>query len=169
MSTAADNFSTARNTGVATTPLRFAHRIRDGCAQTVARPIDIILAVFDRIADGGDLHLGHREQRNHFAQALRAAADIGERNFFAGCDFSGTAENVPRISWLPPTCAYRLVAEDRDLYWWHPLVSGDPDTVHAAGISTRDRTVSEEVVAVADFEDHAVSWPAELPRRARAR
>src|SRR2546430_4273909 len=50
------------------TTLFRSHRIRDGCAQTVARPIDIILAVFDRIADGGDLHLGHREQRNHFAQ-----------------------------------------------------------------------------------------------------
>ena len=51
-----------------------------------------------------------------------------------------TPENVPALSWLPPTCAYKLVAEGRDLYWWHPLVSGDPDTVHYAGISVRGRT-----------------------------
>jgi uncharacterized cysteine cluster protein YcgN (CxxCxxCC family) len=80
-----------------------------------------------------------------------------------------TADNVARLKWLPSTCAYRLVDEGRDLYWWHHLVSGDPETVHAAGISTRERTVSEEAVTIADFEDHVVSWPAELPRRARRR
>src|SRR5688500_10417759 len=53
-----------------------------------------------------------------------------------------TPESVRTLSWLPPTCGYRLVEEGRDLYWWHPLVSGDPATVHQAGISVRGRTVS---------------------------
>ena len=64
---------------------------------------------------------------------------------------------------MPPTCAYRLVAEGRDLYWWHPLVSGDPETVHAAGISVRGRAVSEGSVPEADVEDRIVAWPAERP------
>ncbi len=70
-----------------------------------------------------------------------------------------TLDEVETISWLPPTCAYRLISEGEDLYWWHYLVSGDRETVHQAGVSVRGRTVSEEVVPVEDFEDYIVDWP----------
>jgi hypothetical protein len=59
---------------------------------------------------------------------------------------------------MPSTCAYRLISEGKDLAWWHPLVSGDPDTVHAAGISVRNRAVPEE--RGDDPEDRIVVWPA---------
>jgi uncharacterized cysteine cluster protein YcgN (CxxCxxCC family) len=75
-------------------------------------------------------------------------------------------ENVADLKWLPPTCAYRLVAHGRDLYWWHPLLSGDRDTVHAAGISVRGRVAaSEEDVGVEQYEERIVSWPSRLPPR----
>lgn len=66
---------------------------------------------------------------------------------------------MDEIPWLPPTCGYRLVRDGHDLYWWHPLISGDPETVHQAGISARGRTISEEEVDVEDFEDYLIDWP----------
>src|SRR5487761_2177224 len=70
-----------------------------------------------------------------------------------------TPENVVSTSWIPTTCAYRRIAEGRGLAWWHPLISGDPETVVAVGVSVRGRTVSETDVGPDEWESHAVDWP----------
>ncbi|WIV50101.1 YcgN family cysteine cluster protein [Marivivens sp. LCG002] len=66
------------------------------------------------------------------------------------------AENM---YWLPQTCAYRLVTEGRDLYHWHPLISGDPMSVHEAGVSMRGLTVPEFEVDDDDWENHIIEEP----------
>jgi hypothetical protein len=62
------------------------------------------------------------------------------------------------VSWLPKTCAYRRLAEGRPLAWWHPLVSGDPETVQRAGISVAGRVLSETDVAPDGLEEHVIRW-----------
>ncbi|RYH03807.1 YcgN family cysteine cluster protein [Salipiger sp. IMCC34102] len=61
--------------------------------------------------------------------------------------------------WLPQTCAYRLLAKGEALYDWHPLISGDAEGPHAAGVTLRGQTVSEYEVADDDWEDHIIEEP----------
>ncbi len=79
-----------------------------------------------------------------------------------------TSRNVRRLSWLPPTCAYRIVANGGDLPWWHHLKSGSRETVHQAGISVRGRVSASEVdVPDARLEEFIVGWPQKWPKGAK--
>jgi hypothetical protein len=66
-------------------------------------------------------------------------------------------DKVMELNWLPSTCAYRLLANGKPLAWWHPLVSGDPNSVHAAGQSVRGRVIPERKADILDH--HIVTWP----------
>lgn len=60
-------------------------------------------------------------------------------------------------AWMPSTCAYRLLSHGKGLPRWHPLLTGDPDSVHAAGQSVRGRAVPEKRSRF--LEHHIVAWP----------
>jgi uncharacterized cysteine cluster protein YcgN (CxxCxxCC family) len=84
-------------------------------------------------------------------------------------DYLHRHENVPdclyltvqlarEADWLPRTCSYRLLAEGKDLPWWHPLQTGMPASTRQAGGSVYGKVVSEAEVDDNDLEDMVVDW-----------
>jgi len=94
-----------------------------------------------------------------------ACTKYAERARFVPDCVTLTPDALREIDWLPPSCAYVRLARGQDLLWWHPLVSGDPETVHEAGVSVRGRAVSERRAGLA--EHHIADWPGRMPRARR--
>ena len=88
-------------------------------------------------------------------QLCRCSDYAGRKKHVPDC-IKLTPGNIEDLLWMPKSCAYRRLHEGRDLAWWHPLVSGDPESVHEAGVSIRGQTISEAVLAAPedaiDFE-----------------
>ncbi len=57
-----------------------------------------------------------------------------------------TLENLPQLSWLPESCAYKRLYENKSLPVWHPLITNDKNSVHDAGISAKWFAQSEEYI-----------------------
>lgn len=67
-------------------------------------------------------------------------------------------DKLEELRWLPRTCAYRLLWEGKPLFDWHPLVSGDPQSVHEAGVSVKDKVTNEREVALEDLVNRIREW-----------
>ena len=63
------------------------------------------------------------------------------------------------LYWMPETCAYKLLRQGKPLYDWHPLISGDPQSVHDARVSMQSRTLPEFEISEGDWEDHIIEEP----------
>ena len=79
-----------------------------------------------------------------------------ERSVLVPTCLTLTPQNVGMLSWMPETCAYRLLSEGKDLPLWHYLVCGDRNAVHKAGISVRGKVVSGVDVEEEDLPDYVV-------------
>ena len=68
-----------------------------------------------------------------------------------------TRDKIDEFHWLPDTCAYRLLSEEKTIPEWHPLITGSKSAMHAAGESVRNKVVYE--IDVIDWEDHIINHP----------
>jgi uncharacterized cysteine cluster protein YcgN (CxxCxxCC family) len=92
-----------------------------------------------------------------FDSQLCRCSDYADRKAHVPDCIKLTPGNIEDLQWMPKSCAYRRLHEGRDLASWHPLVSGDPESVHTAGVSIRGQTLSE--ASLADPDD-AVDYEA---------
>ena len=103
--------------------------------------------------DTGELHATNVACRL-LDRKMGRCSDYKHRHAYVSECVRLSMANVAAIEWLPSTCAYRLRANGEQLPDWHYLKTGDPESVHAAGQSTRGWTVSEDDAG--DFENHLV-------------
>lgn len=107
--------------------------------------------------DSGRLFYTNVVCRYHDSQACRCTR-YTERSVLVPTCIKVTPKVAREEEWLPSTCAYRLLAEGKPLYDWHPLISGDPESVHDAGVSVRGRVISEAYVHQDELPEHLVNW-----------
>lgn len=111
--------------------------------------------------DTGDIHYTDVACTLFNAKTCRCRDYSNRQKLVADC-VRLTPKEVRRLSWLPPTCAYRLLAEGKDLPNWHPLISGDRDSVRKAGISVHGRIAGpEDDYSISELIERIVDWPAE--------
>ena len=67
-----------------------------------------------------------------------------------------TPSKVESLKWLPETCAYVLIMRGQPLPDWHPLESGDPESIHKRGISVKGKVIRETEVNLDHLEDHVI-------------
>ncbi|WP_116364250.1 YcgN family cysteine cluster protein [Parahaliea mediterranea] len=121
----------------------------DGCAKCCLHKL--------QDADSGELF--YTNVHCHLLDAERCrCSDYPRRSERVPDCIQLTAHSSDAFDWLPTTCAYRLRAHGQPLPAWHPLVSGNPDIVHSAGISIRGRSISDEYVHPDGYDEHIVNW-----------
>jgi uncharacterized cysteine cluster protein YcgN (CxxCxxCC family) len=107
-------------------------------------------------ADTGEVALTRVACRLLDNETCRCAQYDIRRSLVPECIHLTPATIEKHAYWLPATCAYKLLWQGRELPDWHPLVSGDPETVHEAGISVQGWTVPEFEVPEEDWEDYII-------------
>lgn len=123
----------------------------DGCGKCCLNKIED--------ADTGEVYLTRVACRLLDDQSCQCGQYEIRKNLVPEC-IRLSPENIDSHAyWMPTTCAYRLLWKGRPLPDWHPLLTGDPESVHAAGVSVRGRTVPEFEVDEDDWEDHIIEEP----------
>ncbi|SMX40399.1 YcgN family cysteine cluster protein [Maliponia aquimaris] len=109
--------------------------------------------------DTGEVALTRVSCRLFDDSTCRCAQYEIRHQFVPECIVLRPSNIAKNLYWMPETCAYKLLWNGEPLADWHPLISGDAETVHAAGVSMRDATVPEFEIDEDDWEDHIIEEP----------
>lgn len=121
----------------------------DGCGRCCLNKLEdpdtgnvALTRVACRLLDGESCRCGQYDIRHQFVpECIRMTPEtLGKHSY-----------------WLPATCAYKRLHEGKTLPNWHPLLTGDPNSVHDAGISVRGWTIPEFEVDEEEWENHIIS------------
>lgn len=88
-------------------------------------------------------------------QTCRCKHYIDRKIYVPDC-ITLSVKDVANFRWLPATCAYRRLAAGDKLPDWHPLLTGDPDSTLASGISMAGKMLSENEVPDHDWENYLI-------------
>ena len=109
--------------------------------------------------DSGEVALTRVACRLLDDQTCRCAHYENRHQFIPECIVLRPDNLDTHAYWMPQTCAYRLLWQGKPLPGWHPLISGDPNSVHSAGVSVQGMTVSEFDTPEEDWEDYIIEEP----------
>jgi uncharacterized cysteine cluster protein YcgN (CxxCxxCC family) len=109
--------------------------------------------------DSGEVALTRVACRLLDDQTCRCAHYENRHQFIPECIVLRPDNLDTHAYWMPQTCAYRLLWQGKPLPGWHPLITGDPNSVHNAGVSVQDMTVSEFDTPEEDWEDYIIEEP----------
>jgi len=119
----------------------------DGCAKCCLQKLED--------ADSGEVFFTNIVCRLLDLQGCRCTRYSERSRLVPNC-VSVTPDLLQDPYWLPPTCAYRLLAEGKPLPVWHPLITGTRDSVVSSGNSVQGRVVPE--TEADDWEHHLIDW-----------
>ena len=98
-------------------------------------------------------------------QTCRCSNYSGRQEHVSDC-VKLTPHEARTLKWLPPSCAYRLLAEGKPLEDWHPLISGRAESVEEAGVSVKGRLfASETELSFDQFPERIKKWPLAWPKK----
>ena len=119
----------------------------DGCAKCCLQRFEDI--------DTREIHFTNVSCRYLIEEECRCS-DYPNRSTNVPDCVSVTLEILEDPYWLPSTCAYRLLAEGQELPDWHPLVSGDRDSVFNSGHAVCGKVINE--LEVDNPEHYLIDW-----------
>ena len=121
----------------------------DGCAQCCLHKLED--------DETGDIHYTSLACQLLDIDLCQCSEYVNRRAHVPAC-IALTFDDIPKMTWLPKSCAYRLLYEGKPLPAWHPLISGNRGSVHESGASVRDFALPETAVPEDEWETHVIHW-----------